>query len=330
MRLINQSDNSHRLANEREQASELPPKNHKRRKYGGVHASDMSLVTPENIREPGKGGWKLTPMGRLTRSVRMRPERPLVLARDLAGKVEEKRKTDRNGKIKKVRRREKVPASRARRRTIDMTKWGSVHLKGAFLDVVAGPRVTADDGEDTEPRDDEESDSEFTDENDPDPIAANEIENVRPASQSLAKHLTQFSHLHGTKLATTSSTPPIQVTDDDLDMTLEKVKSLDILKSLFGSRDESEWIHQESVSDVNEERPNRGSVGQGDGGDLGMEVEEVPLEVDTVRMVEWDPDSETSEPQEMHEPEVKQGSVTTQATQATKLKDLFAPREEEG
>jgi hypothetical protein len=269
-------------------------------------------------------------MGRLVRSVRMRPERPLVLARDLAGRVEEKRKTDKNGKVKKVRRREKVQVSRARRRTIDMTKWGSVHLKGAFLDVVTGPRVAGGDGKGMElDREDEESDNEeFTDEDDSDPMEGHEIE--IDAAVSPTKDANPSSLSRNLDSATKLPSASMQGADDDLDMTLEKTKSLGILRSLFGDRDDSEWVHPESVSDIDDNRPERGAVVQEDREDFNMEVEEVPMEAERLRTVQRDFETENSEPQQVYEMETQQGSAAIKATQATKLKDLFAPRDEDG
>ena len=41
----------------------------------GVHASDMSLVTPENA--SSRSGWNITPMGRIVHPIRIRWEKPL-------------------------------------------------------------------------------------------------------------------------------------------------------------------------------------------------------------------------------------------------------------
>ena len=96
-------------------------------------------------------------MGRIVRPVRMRPERPLmpqtrsVLGRDTKRKVGGK---ETGGKEKKMR--VKEPDTRARRRTIDPTKWDSVHLKGMFLDVVTAPRERDEDVDTGEDQDEDE------------------------------------------------------------------------------------------------------------------------------------------------------------------------------
>jgi len=104
----------------------------------------MSLVTPVHV--SGRGGWKVTPMGRLVRPIRMRPDRPLVDAVENE-KVRAIKTSPFNGKEgseekvgqKKSRKREKRPDTRARRQRIDPTRWGSTHLKGVLLDLVEPP-----------------------------------------------------------------------------------------------------------------------------------------------------------------------------------------------
>ena len=67
----------------------------------------------------------------------MRPEKPLPLTSAVASN------TTGNNPQRKKRKWEKPKLVRARRRTIDPTKWDSQHLKGAFLDSI----VVVDDGE---------------------------------------------------------------------------------------------------------------------------------------------------------------------------------------
>ena len=72
-------------------------------------------------------------MARIIRPVRIRPEKPLpplsavTSSASTAGKKDDKKK----------RKREKLELVRARRKTIDPTKWDSQHLKGAFLASIA-------------------------------------------------------------------------------------------------------------------------------------------------------------------------------------------------
>ena len=65
----------------------------------GVHASDMSLVTPENV--SSRSGWHITPMGRIVYPIRMRPEKPLPLTSAVASN------TTGNNPQRKKRKREK-------------------------------------------------------------------------------------------------------------------------------------------------------------------------------------------------------------------------------
>ncbi|KAF8622391.1 hypothetical protein AX15_007045 [Amanita polypyramis BW_CC] len=88
-------------------------------KYGAVHAEDMSLVTKENA--DGRPGWVVTPLGRVMRPMKMKPLRPLT---DMDAKIGKGRK-GKKGKVE----------TRARRRKIDMLTYGSVQLKGVFMDV---------------------------------------------------------------------------------------------------------------------------------------------------------------------------------------------------
>ncbi|EGN96949.1 hypothetical protein SERLA73DRAFT_170295 [Serpula lacrymans var. lacrymans S7.3] len=115
-------DYHERLEAERSESSGPPKK--KRKSAQGVHAPDMSLVTPENASE--RGGWRVTQMGRIVRPARMRPERPLAPQMSTPS-------VSKKGGLKK-KPRIKAALVRSRRRTIDPTKWDSVHLKGMFLD----------------------------------------------------------------------------------------------------------------------------------------------------------------------------------------------------
>ena len=104
------------------------PKKRRRLPRGvqGIHAADMSLVTPENAAT--RPGWHVTALGRIIRPIRMRPDHPLPDPQQSASTA---------GKSKsggKKRKRVREPPTRARKRKIDPIKWGSVHLKGALLE----------------------------------------------------------------------------------------------------------------------------------------------------------------------------------------------------
>lgn len=89
----------------------------------------MSLVTLDNAATRGK--WRVTATGRLLRPMRMRPSHPLPASLDAA--KPEKAKSNPS----KDRKRTREPPTRARRKTIDPTRWGSQHLKGIFLENAA-------------------------------------------------------------------------------------------------------------------------------------------------------------------------------------------------
>lgn len=72
-------------------------------------------------------GWVVTPSGRVVRPIKMRPERPLGPILSMASESKNPKKTTRKAK-------RKPPLVRARRQTIDPTKWGSTYLTGAFVD----------------------------------------------------------------------------------------------------------------------------------------------------------------------------------------------------
>lgn len=91
----------------------------------------MSLVTPENV--ASRGGWKVTPLGRLVKPVRMRPEHSLPEQVLPTPTAKPKGKLTKGAEPKK-KKRTKEPPTRARRRTIDPLKYGSQQLKGAFLE----------------------------------------------------------------------------------------------------------------------------------------------------------------------------------------------------
>ncbi|TEB22073.1 hypothetical protein FA13DRAFT_1523424 [Coprinellus micaceus] len=144
-------DYQERLRAERETAAstvDAKPKR-KRQRLDGVHAKDMSLVTPSSAAQ--KSGWKVTEMGRVLRTIRVRPDHPLPLTLEEMAKAKsavaagagthytkgKKNEKGREGKGKdgeERKKRKKDPMVRARRVTIDVTKWESTLLKGMFLE----------------------------------------------------------------------------------------------------------------------------------------------------------------------------------------------------
>ncbi|EEB97184.1 hypothetical protein MPER_03547, partial [Moniliophthora perniciosa FA553] len=198
-----------------EDATEPPPKRRRTRysKYHAVLSSDMSLVTRENAAQ--RPGWKVMPSGRIVRPMKMRPEKPLHPPTD-------EKKTARPVKEK---RRVKVPDTRARRRTIDVTKWGGVYLRGSLLDgqitlASSQPKRTVEDSEDENEEDgegDEDSDQRgatIVDEdyrNNPKPTTISERQNkhpIEPITKSLSlppQETTQAAHPLDSELAQEST-----------------------------------------------------------------------------------------------------------------------------
>ncbi|KAH9166654.1 hypothetical protein EDB89DRAFT_2075593 [Lactarius sanguifluus] len=224
----------------------------------GRHTQDMSLTTPENIHQ--RPQWRLTPLGRLIRPMRMRPARPL----DPPLRAKNPDKAKGIGKAKKGR--VHPPPTRARRQTIDPLRWGSTHLSGLFLD-------GGTNGETTE---------------------VEEVEHILDVSDQ---------------------TPPGDDDDDDqtplraeVDLAAETAGALDLLGAMFGEA--NDWGGTESVDS-----------------DVEMAAHAVPglPESTDFEVVPAD-----------HEPRAAQRSTVdgqeepTPVPTTTKLKDLFAPREQEG
>lgn len=340
------------LASER-LAAEEPPKK-KRKRSGGVEAEDMSLVTPENVE--GRGGWKVTPLGRIVRPVRMRPERPLPPINEdkekkLTARALKKKGADGKGEDKKKKKKRiKEPDVRARRRTIDVTRWGSVHLKGMFLDLeVLGTRRDVDEKkvDDVEMESDEsESEGEAeigkdgeAEEQDYAEVEDSSMEVVAPTPfKPLKKSDIPSKSTISAKSATPVpvSTPPpnlisskTKLPDDNTDITAEKNTSLNLLASLFGSKDDTDWVGRESVgSDVDEAELTKDQGMLLDGDDDDFEI--VPQEGADAAMEEGDGDEGDAMEEDPTVEEVQQPPPTQKQQQAMTLKDLFAPREDDG
>ncbi len=307
-----------------------PPKKRPRlRGVQGVHARDMSLVTPENVAT--RGGWRVTQTGRIIRPMRMRPSHPLP---ELVVGAQPSTKSNEKGKGKsdkgESRRRVRDPPTRVRRKTIDPTKYGSQHLKGIFLENAAAyappaplrsaivPGKALPEGVDgsmpssslgsEDDSEEEDSSSDKSEEDVP-----------RSSATPVAKLPVVAPSPPQSTLSVPMRTAEPSTTSQDL--AEEKTQSLGVLQSLFG--DAEDWGGAESVgSDVeigderalSERAPSRqSSVDEVDVDvDLAMEVDE-PLMEEAISTTSAVPDGERAN-----------------GVQKTKLKDLFAPREEEG
>ncbi|PIL24863.1 hypothetical protein GSI_12750 [Ganoderma sinense ZZ0214-1] len=295
----------------------------------GVHAHDMSLVTPENVAT--RGGWRVTPTGRLIRPMRMRPLHPLpelvVGAQSLMKSKEKGKEKGKSEKEKKSRKRVRNPPTRARRKTIDPTKYGSQHLKGIFLENAAaftppaplhsaliteappGPTDEAMSSSRLESEDDSEEESSTESEVDVPPSSVTTVAKLPVVAPSPPKSAPSVP-----KLAAQPSTP-------GQDFAEEKKQSLALLQSLFDDADD--WGGTESIgsdgevenqrSSVDRQPSRQSSVSEGDmDSDLAMDVDESL--------------TEEAAPTASAVPVREQ----TSGVQRMKLKDLFAPREEEG
>ena len=288
-------------------STDEPPKKRRRLPRGvqGVHARDMSLVTPENAST--RGGWRVTPTGRLIRPMRMRPAHPLPEPLDAVKPSKEKTKS---GKTKT--RMRQLP-TRARRKTIDPTKWGSQQLKGIFLEnaAVAHPTVPRRELEagvsDDEGSEDYASGSESGSDSS---AAATDIER----SLSPPSPISIDEKRAPTPSAISSNIAPPSAVDREL--AEEKSQSLGLLQSLFGDKDE--WggvgdIDSDLEEEMKRERRNADVTSGTDDADDTMDVEEQQL----------NPTPELS-------PQPSLGTTSKSEGTKSKLKDLFAPREEEG
>ncbi|KAL4255475.1 RRM domain-containing protein [Pleurotus pulmonarius] len=292
-------DYEERLAKERDEQE--PPR--KKRRCIGIHAEDMSIVTPENVSE--RRGWKVTPLGRIVRPMRMRPGKPLA---EPAQSSTSTAKT--NPKERKKKNRVKPPPTRARRRTIDPTAWGSTHLKGIFLDAIGnGTRahVTAENmGKWEESAYDSSEESEREDEG----IA--KMDDIISDSPP-----TEVPMVAGADSISPSKPPPQPTPNADQDLIVEKTNTLRLLDSLFGGKDDDNWVGQESLSDIDEAETNtRLPASQYD----VEPIEEVPMEVDEPAQPPSLPDDTPSKPA---------AKPTAEQKEATNLKSLFASREED-
>lgn len=279
----------------------------------GVHAADMSLVTPENA--ANRPGWHVTALGRVIRPIRMRPDHPLPDPQESATAAA---KSNAGGKKRK---RVREPPTRARKRKIDPTHWGSVHLKGAFLEnvivadtpkstppTVAQPSYPEEDENSTSGSD--ESSSQGT--SDAEELVLDEKATVSGPTPSRSPTSQRVADTPHTLLQ--MAPPRMDKTDDaQTDLRQETQRSLNLLQALFGGKGDEDWGDKESV-----------------GSDKEIDASTVRGPQMTTAVAEErvefaDNDDEASI--ESASPNPKQANAPLQTT---KLKDLFAPREEDG
>ena len=304
----------HRIKRENEALpnDRLTKKRRLARGVQGVHAPDMSLVTPESA--PLRPGWRVTPMGRIVHPIRMRPEKPLPPVSSVTSST-----TGKDGK--KRRKREKPKLVRARRRTIDPTKWDSQHLKGIFLDSI----VVADDGDNlsvTAP-------SQLHTSGDQEEPNSSSNEEQRGGSEDIVggSPTTSDSTDRSGYIAHTSR----DVVDVEHDFNQEKLHALSLLDSMFGGLEgDQEWSGREALdSDVDmPELPPVQTSHPSESSPLKEGFKEPDL-VPATEDIQGDSGNEESSAS-TSTPVSAPASVATQNEDTkAKLRDLFAPQEEQ-
>ena len=233
---------------------------------------------------------------------------------------------------RKKRKLERAKLVRLRRRTIDPTKWDSQHLKGAFLDsiIVAHIRGDLPATKSLQPQTSGgQGESDFS--------SSEEGREEGDGSDSSESEITAGDSQ--TSPGTTSRPPPAthvdcDVVNTDLDFNKEKLRALSLLDSMFGDLEENRnWGGKERLdSDVDMPDPppvqsspastSSPSRGSSKGPDLTLVVKEV----------QEDSSSEKSSPG-VPSPAVEHipmsGTIQNTTTTKAKLKDLFAPQEEQ-
>ncbi|KAI6094223.1 hypothetical protein EV401DRAFT_2084546 [Pisolithus croceorrhizus] len=326
-----------------------PPPRTSRSNRRQLAFASPTLDTPLSRDDAAKtAGWVVMPSGRVVRPMRMRPERPLEPMHAVGGGQRARGKT--SEKVGKKGKKRKVPPSRARSRTIDPTKWDSTYLTGALLETIVAPSSSSliyspsesVTNSTAEPRsielesDEEESNDVY--------VPSQNFSNVTIEGQSPAQ-AAPTADFSGSSLRA----------DVDIDIRQETSSALALLNSMFGEADE--WGGPESAYEFDGTDGDRtamvvdtgpGTVGEGN-------IEEVPRHVSTrvgeARMHGGPSDEEggnsgediemgDTQPTTVHPSAAATSTNTRTATSEmdtttaavptkTKLKDLFAPREEE-
>ncbi|KZT21154.1 hypothetical protein NEOLEDRAFT_1158301 [Neolentinus lepideus HHB14362 ss-1] len=304
---------------ERDRNTEPKPRV-KRRRVHAVHAPTSDLVTPDAAKD--KKGYRVTETGRVVTIVRMRPAHPLGPTVD-AAKASKSLNAGKGKKEKRGKGRKKDPPGRARRRTIDMVRYGSVYLKGAWLGESGVVGGTRGESEVSGPMDELDlGSSEASDSEDEEGGEESSGEDGEESEEEEAPLPRPLSSVYDRP----SSTPTVAPTTSD-DLAQEKTTTLGLLQSLFGDKDE--WGGRASLSDIETEdiRVDASEKVEELAGDEEDEGEDADME---------DADEMEEQPVQVAEVVKKDEIAPVKDTEkksdrkSTKLKDLFAPREEEG
>ncbi|KAL5513695.1 hypothetical protein ACEPAH_4094 [Sanghuangporus vaninii] len=319
-----------RIKRENESTNDSVGRSTKRRRLArgvqGVHAADMSLVSPTSLRP----GWRITPLGRLVRPMRMRPIRPLPDQVYSAAQKQSIKVTRRKAKNKTL--------LRARRRKIDPEEWGSIYMRGIMLDSESG--IILPDRSSSEMA----HETRLTLEQHPKVVVSNHTHRLspslspRPASSSLPVDFEAgiiADEPHHVE----------QQPETGIDLAEEKSRSLALLDSLFGSGtarsksgDNDDWGGVESLSDLDIDVEQSGTLmAAEDPNAEGDKIEYVPRSTRVESMSKPREHGETTAVTEKSaSPPNYRGianegiqSKTIASVQTTKLKDMFAPRPED-
>ncbi|KAH7885822.1 hypothetical protein F5I97DRAFT_1809323 [Phlebopus sp. FC_14] len=316
------------------QLNSMPPRSprpkRERIRNHGLPSPKLPLTPLSPTAAASMPGWVVTPSGRIVRPMRMRPGRPLEHIRAAVGAA-----TGRDGsKVKsgKIKKRIKPPPVRARRRTIDPTKWDSVYLKGVFLEsvsVLPPPASTSKNGgaglEGTEGSADEET-SDGADDSGYESSSEEESTPVQPPQHpSISAPLVPSPPLKRPQQAGTEDvsalSAPTHDSADAIDLRRETAAALTLLGDMFA--DEEDWGGSESVDGMEDRSAEEEDTGK-------RLVDRSPTKQSVVDANDRTRDADV-EMADANVPVEKSNTPTSNPppppTQA-KLKDLFAPREE--
>ncbi|KAJ3971378.1 hypothetical protein EV361DRAFT_225270 [Lentinula raphanica] len=331
-------DFAERIAKEKAESSS-ESSNEQRRlhhsKFSGVQASDMSLVTRDNAAE--RPGWKVMPSGRVVRTMKMRPGKPLPpLPTHLMDQSHSKVKK------KKV----KEPDARARSRLIDVTKWDGSYVSGVFLggdqvaQVVDG-RVGAMQAKKKEQEEKKEKSKGTVKERKTksETILIDKEENV-PAPPRPSTPQSIPTPTVGAPLPTSSSSSKLP------DLSAERAQTLSFLNTFLFSSSKTQsanpidWDSDVDLDEVNVlEAPNAVGANDADGGyeivpgeaehEDQIIVDEDQGHGDSVDGADEDDVAHVSQDVDMRDENTTEAQPPPHKNKNT-LQDLFAPREDEG
>lgn len=331
----------------------------------GVHSADMAVISPSNF--SSHSGWVQTPTGRLMRPMRLRPARPLPEPTALpptstSSAANKKGAKMVNGTVKVKKRKKTKEVIRARRRLIDPLAWGSEYLKGDLLEgsqlaATPGVRMQEEGGDAANgDGDDDEDDSMdvLQGEGTVDDDAIADSSASRQISVPLSKAtLVVRSSPVAPSPPPTPRTQSGPTTSAAMSLADEAAQTLSLLSSLFDAStskrvgeedgDEDDWGGEESLSDVDmdliQQQLKEVNVGPG----LVDEIEVVPRtllpnekrqgkrrEKGEIGEVEGNARAIGEGDNMASVTELALSATTPQTAQTKTLKDMFAPRAEDG